>query len=65
MVLVRAGITVDLPLLLKFKNNGFNVYKMKCRIIPYAANYTSDTEPVLKINKNKGFQIEGKIMIDL
>ena len=65
MILVRAGITVDIPLLIQFSTHGFDVYSMKCRMIPYAANATMDVEPVLRVTNAKGFEITGKVMIDL
>lgn len=65
MILVRAGITVNLPMLWQFLSHGFDVYTMKCRIIPYAANGQGDVEPELRVNTAKGFEVSGKVMIDL
>lgn len=38
---------------------------MSCRLIPYAANNTDDVEPILNINIENGFELRGKLMIDL
>ena len=49
----------------KFHQHGFDVMTMACRAIPYFANNTNDVEPITHINPNVGFDLNGKIMINL
>lgn len=65
MLGVRLAIITNLDLAQKFDKAGYAVMSMACRAIPYMANDTSDVEPVIAVNKQHGFELTGKLMIDL
>ena len=65
MIVVRGLILAKPGLHKQFSIHGFNVYTMMCQLIPYASNYTEDVEPIVHINTKNGFELYGKLMIDL
>lgn len=65
MVAVRSAIFLDVNLYGKFKDHGYDPMTMACRVIPYMANDTTDVEPELHVNTQKGFELKGRLMIDL
>lgn len=62
---VRISIITNPDLAQKFDKAGYAVMSMRCRAIPYMANDTGDVEPVIAVNKQRGFSLTGKLMIDL
>lgn len=61
----RSALNFNWGLYNEFAGAGFNPKTMFCRVVPFAANQTQHSEPVVTISKESFFALNTTVMVDM